>query len=156
VKLARAAVAAALLAACSRDPAAPAAAAAAPTPSPAPVTGAAPAPSPSPPARGAARAEAPAPELTLAAFKSFTKKRSAEVRRCYEAALANETSLRGKLTLTFAILPGGGVSEVRVARSTFRSATVPSCIAAVVRAWKTPFRPAEPVEVEYPIDLRPR
>jgi hypothetical protein len=153
VKPARAAVALALLAACSREPAAPAAA---PAPPPAAAAPQPAAPAARPPVRAAAPAGAPAPELTLAAFKGFTKKRSAEVRRCYEAALANDQSLRGKLTLTFAILPGGGVSDVRVARSTFRSGAVPTCIASVVRAWKTPFRPAEPVEVEYPLDLRPR
>lgn len=38
---------------------------------------------------------------------------SAEVRRCYEAALASDETLRGKLTVTFAILPGGGVSDAR-------------------------------------------
>lgn len=154
VKLAPAAAAALLLAACSREPAAPAA--------PAAAQSAAPAPPAAPgrktaqaPARGA-RPEAPAPELTLAAFKSFTKKRSAEVRRCYEAALANDQNLRGKVTLAFAIEPSGGLSEVRVARSTFRTRDVPACIVAVVRGWRTPFRPSEAVEVEYPLDLRPR
>lgn len=149
MKLAPFAVAGLLLAACSRDPA-PAPPASAPPPAPAP------APSAPAPRTPASRASAPAPELTLAAFKSFTKKRNAEVRRCYEAALANDASLRGKVTLAFAILPGGGVSEVRVARSTFRSPSVPSCVASVVRAWKTPFRPDEPVDVEYPLVFGPR
>lgn len=149
MKVARAAAAALLLAACSKDPAVPASS---PGPASAPPAGASPAP------RGArpARPEAPAPELTLASFKSFTRKRSGEVRRCYEAALANDQTLRGKITVAFAILPSGAVSEVRVARSTFRSRDVPSCIVSVVRGWKTPFRPDEAVEVEYPLDLRPR
>jgi outer membrane biosynthesis protein TonB len=155
VKLASAAVAALLLAACSREPAAPAPAAPPATPPPAPAAApGAPARTPAPPR--AARPEAPAPELTLASFKSFTKKRSAEVRRCYEAALANDQNLRGKVTLAFAIQPSGSLSEVRVARSTFRTRDVPACIVTVVRGWKTPFRPSEAVEVEYPLDLRPR
>lgn len=106
-------------------------------------------------ASGAVRAE-PAPELTAASFRSFTRTRSGEVRRCYEAALAKDQALRGKVTLRFAILPSGAVSEVRVARSTLRSRPVSTCLVAVVRGWKTPFRPPEPVDVEYPIDLRPR
>lgn len=149
MKLARAAisVAAVALAACAKDPApAPRALQSAP----------AAAPSPAPAARPFRRDEAPAPELTLASFRAFTKKQNAEVRRCYEAALANEPSLRGKLTLSFSILPGGGVSEVRVARSSFRSHAVPSCVASAVRGWRTPFRPEEPVDVEYPLDFGPR
>lgn len=143
------ALAALLLAACER---------------PSPPAPAAPAPSAEPPAAasrparpGAApREEGPPPELTLATFRSFTKRRGKEVRRCYEAALQNDPSLRGKLTLTFTIEPGGGVSGVRVARSTFRSDAVPSCVAAVVRGWRTPFRPEEPVDVEYPLDFGAR
>jgi TonB family protein len=138
-----AAALAVLLAACGKDPA--------PPPPPA---APGPAPAPAAPPRAAARHdEGPAPELTLASFRKFTKGRSKEVRRCYEAALANDPSLRGKVTLAFAILPSGGVSEVRVARSTFRSTAVPTCVASVVRAWKTPFRPEEAVDVEYPIDF---
>jgi TonB family protein len=146
VKRTLAAAAALLLAACAKDPA------------PAPPAPAAPATSATPAARAPAprRDLAPAPELTLASFRAFTKKRNPEVRRCYEAALANEPSLRGKVTLAFAILPGGGVSEVRVVKSSFRAHAVPSCVAAVVRSWKTPFRPEEPVDVEYPLDFGTR
>jgi TonB family protein len=147
VKPLTAALATAVLLACSKDPAAPDR-----TAPPAPP----PAPAPQVQRPRAPRAAAPAPELTLSAFKSYTKKRSAEVRQCYESALANDQTLRGKVTLAFAILPGGGVSEVRVARSTFGSPTVPSCVAAVVRAWRTPFRPPEPVDVEYPLVFKPR
>lgn len=143
------ALAALLLAACERPPPPAAPAPAAPAPAAAPERR---------PARpGAApREEGPPPELTLATFRSFTKRRGKEVRRCYEAALQNEPSLRGKVTLTFTIEPGGGVSGVRVARSTFRSDAVPSCVATVVRGWRTPFRPEEPVDVEYPLDFGPR
>jgi TonB family protein len=135
------------LAGCSKDAAPPQPPGAAQPPAPAaPPRGE----TPRPAARGD---EGPAPELTLASFRKFTKQRSKEVRRCYEAALANDPTLRGKVTLTFTVLPGGGVSEVRVARSTFRTAAVPSCVVSVVRGWKTPFRPEAPVDVEYPIDF---
>jgi hypothetical protein len=43
-----------------------------------------------------------------------------------------------------------------VAKSTFRTREVPSCLAGVVRGWRTPFRPGEPVDVEYPLDFGPR
>jgi hypothetical protein len=152
VKPTHVALAASLLAACGRG-APPPETNAAPASATAPAPAAAKVPAAG---RGAHVAEGPAPELTLATFRKFTKKRGAEVRRCYEAALQNDPSLRGKLTLTFAVVPGGGVSEVRVAKSTFRSSAVPSCVVTVVRGWRTPFRPEEPVDVEYPIDFGPR
>lgn len=147
------ALAATLLAACGRGAPPPPETTAPPAPVAAPAPPAAKAPAAS---RGARVEDGPAPELTLATFRKFTKKREAEVRRCYEAALQNDPALRGKLTLTFAVLPAGGVSEVRVAKSTFRSSAVPSCVVTVVRGWRTPFRPEEPVDVEYPIDFGPR
>jgi hypothetical protein len=155
VKRPLAAAAALLLVACAKEGAPTAPSAPAPTAAPPAAPSATPA---APTARAAAlrRDLAPAPELTLASFRAFTKKKSPEVRRCYEAALANEPSLRGKVTLAFSILPGGAVSQVRVARSTFRGSAVPSCLASVVRSWRTPFRPEEPVDVEYPLDFGPR
>ena len=143
----RALVAAVLLAACAKERA----------PTPVPSTPPAPSTAPAAPHAPAARREtAPAPELTLASFRAFTRKKNPEVRRCYEAALANEPTLRGKVTLAFSVLPGGGVSGVRVVRSSFRTHAVPSCIASVVHGWKTPFRPEEPVDVEVPLDFGPR
>ena len=148
VKLICAACAALVLSSCSREPApAPAAPQAAPRAAPVP------APASAPKTR---RGEAgPAPELTGPAFKKFAKGRSAEVRRCYEAALANDQTLRGKVTIQFAILPSGAVSDVSVARSSFRKDAVPACIATIVRGWRTPFRPDEAVTVEYPISFAP-
>jgi hypothetical protein len=58
--------------------------------------------------------------------------------------------------LRFTILESGALSDVAAARSTFRRADVPACVAGVVRGWRTPFRPAEPVEVEYPLRFSPR
>ncbi|HEY6100433.1 MAG TPA: AgmX/PglI C-terminal domain-containing protein [Anaeromyxobacter sp.] len=142
----RAALAAALLlAACARgpDPAAAAPAPEAPPPRPS-----APAPAP------AGEASWGEPESGL--VKKLFRTRHAEVKRCYEAALAREPSLRGRFTLRFTISPGGALEDVSVAGSTFGRREVPECVAAVVRRWRTPFRPAEPVAVEYPFRFAPR
>jgi TonB family protein len=148
VKLIAAACAALVLSSCSREPA--------PASPSSPVLQAAPVPAPAAAAPKTGRREAgPAPELTGPAFKKFAKGRSAEVRRCYEAALANDQTLRGKVTIQFAILPSGAVSDVSVARSSFRKDAVPACIATIVRGWRTPFRPEEAVTIEYPISFAP-
>ncbi len=48
------------------------------------------------------------------------------------------------------IAEGGELRNVSVAESTFRRRDVPDCVAAVVRRRRTPFRPDEPVVIEYP------
>ncbi len=84
------------------------------------------------------------------------RQHASEVRRCYESALSQDERARGKMTLRFTIGQGGGVEGVAVTRSTFARRDVPNCIAAVARTWRTPFRPAEPVEIEYPFSFSPR
>ncbi len=149
VKLA-ATCAALLLCSCSREQVERAASTAAPPAAPAALLPVAPAA-----AKAARRDAGPAPELTAPAFKRFAKGKTAEVRRCYEAALANEPTLTGKLIVQFAILPSGAVSDVSFARSSFRRDAVPTCIVSVVRGWRTPFRPEEAVTVQYPLSFAP-
>jgi TonB family protein len=135
-----------LLAGCAREPAP--APAAAPTPAPAPATAAAP-----------ERAPADAGdwgEPDMAKVQRLFRSRFAEVKRCYEAELQTHPDARGKLTLRFTIVESGALRSVSVAKSTFRRKDVPDCVVAVVRSWRTPFRPAEPVGVEYPLSFSPR
>ncbi len=137
-----------LSAACSREPAqAPAAPAAPPG---APSSGA---------AREPPRAAGPAAswgEPDLPGVQKLFASRFAEVKRCYEAELQRHPDARGKLTIRFTIAESGAIRGVSVARSTFRGRDVPACVAEVVGRWTTPFRPAEPVEVEYPFSFSPR
>jgi hypothetical protein len=138
-----AAAAAALALACSREPA------------PAPPAPAAPTPRPVRPDRGAVP-EAPAPELTSAAFRRFADRRAKEVRRCYDAALQGNPALRGRIELRFSVLPSGAISDVEVASTSFRDRAIPACVAEVFRTWRTPFRPEEPVGIEYPLSFSPQ
>ncbi len=84
------------------------------------------------------------------------RQRAADVRHCYEAALAGNPAVRGRMTLRFTIAEGGAIRDVAATRSTFARRDVPACIEGVVRQWSTPFRPAEPVEIEYPFSFSPR
>jgi TonB family protein len=92
----------------------------------------------------------------MAKVRRLFEARHAEVKRCYEAELQQHADARGKLTLRFTIAESGAIRDVAVARSTFRRPDVPSCVEQVVRRWKTPFHPGEPVEVEYPFSFTPR
>lgn len=138
------------ISACGREP--PPAPAAAPAPAATPE----PSPPPAAPARAAARAEPDWGEPDLAKIQRLFRQRFPEVKRCYEAALAQDEGASGRFTLRFTILTSGALDEVSAARSTFRRRDVPACVAEVVRRWRTPFRPAEPVAVEYPFRFTPR
>ncbi|HET8542048.1 MAG TPA: AgmX/PglI C-terminal domain-containing protein [Anaeromyxobacter sp.] len=107
-----------------------------------------------PPHDGAAAQDWGEPDMPK--VQKLFRSRFAEVKRCYEAELQRHPQARGKLTLRFTIVESGALSGVSVARSTFERRDVPSCVAEVVRRWRTPFRPAEPVEVEYPFSFSPR
>jgi TonB family protein len=144
-----------VLAACRAEPPPPPPAAAAPAPVAAPA-----ATPPAPPARSAPRAALPGEpdwgEPDMPKIQKLFKQRFAEVKRCYEAELQSDPSAGGKLTLRFTIAETGALQDVAVAKTTFRSREVPACVVEVVRRWRTPFRPAEPVEVEYPFRFSPR
>src|SRR5512138_2349653 len=136
-----------LLSACKREAPAPAAS-----------------PAASPPSR-ALLAEPPHPlyapppewgEPDMPKVRKLFEARFAEVKRCYEAELQKHPDARGKLTLRFTIVESGALRSVAVAKTTFQRREVPTCIVEVVRRWKTPFHPNEPVEVEYPFSFSPR
>ncbi len=84
------------------------------------------------------------------------QRHSKELRRCYESALAGNPNARGRITLRFTIGENGTLTSVSAARSTFARRDVTTCVEDIVRRWRTPFRPAEPVEVEYPLSFSPR
>jgi len=136
-----------VLAACEREPVrAPAASAVAPS---------------GPAGPGPAPQEPPAPapdwgEPDRAKVEALFRSRFAEVKRCYEAELQSHPDARGKLTLRFEIVESGALRHVSVAKTSFKRRDVPDCVVGVVRRWKTPFRPSEPVEVEYPFSFSPR
>jgi TonB family protein len=138
-----------LLTACGSGPSAP----------PAPATPAAPAAKPATAKRSAAAQRRTGGgdwgEPDMPKLQRYVRRQMPEVKRCYEAGLQRDDAASGKLTLRFTIAPGGEVRDVRVAASTFRRREVPACVAEVVRRWRTPFRPAEPVDVEYPFRFAP-
>lgn len=123
-----------------------------------PASRAPPAPS-APPAEPPPSTYAPAPdwgEPDMPKVRRLFEARFAEVKRCYEAELQKHPDARGKLTLRFTIVESGALRYVTVAKTTFRRRDVPNCVAEVVRRWKTPFHPSDPVEVEYPFSFSPR
>jgi len=114
------------------------------------------APDPSSPlSKLSSRSPAIAPALTVESFRAFAQSHRDEVGACYDAALAADPAVHGRLTLAFSVLQTGAIGKVEVTASTFGRAAVPACVTRAVAAWQTPFRPDEPVEIEYPLVFSP-
>ncbi len=86
----------------------------------------------------------------MKSIRRFVEKRRAAIRTCYERALRRNPEAHGRLVLRFTVGSCGEISEVAAVERNGDSGDVAPCLAAEVRTWRTPFRPAEPVEIEYP------
>lgn len=79
-----------------------------------------------------------------------------EVRACYEAGLAKDPTIKGRVSIQFTIAPTGAVAGAVVHESEMGDAQVGRCIAGAVESWRFP----EPegggnVTVTYPFALTP-
>jgi TonB family protein len=116
---------------------------------------------PPPPAAGAdPRAAATAAEgaprpFDRGEFQAFAHARAAGVRDCYEEGLRSSPELAGRVDVRFELLEDGTLADVRVARSALGAPAVEACIVEVMKGWRTPFRPPEPISLEYPFVFRP-
>lgn len=108
-----------------------------------------------PSARGACRDAGVGPEPDGAALKAFVTRRTTAIRDCYEHALKRDHSLGGRFVVRFTVGTCGEVSELAVVKGR-APGELASCISTALRSWKLPFRPAEPVEVEYPFSFAAR
>jgi hypothetical protein len=104
-----------------------------------------------PPALGGCRDAGRGPEPAAAALRAFVQKRSIQLRDCYQRALKRDAAVAGKATFRFTIGSCGEISLVEVASRRGKVDDAAACVAAAMRGWRTPFRPAAPVTVEYPV-----
>jgi outer membrane biosynthesis protein TonB len=73
-----------------------------------------------------------------------------QVQGCYERQLAKDPSLSGKISYEWVVDVSGGVSSVRVGRSTVHSVEVTTCIQSAIQGWKFPPPSGGSVTVTYP------
>jgi outer membrane biosynthesis protein TonB len=116
------------------------------------------APQPAQPPAARSRSAGPAcknpgagPEPDAQGIRGLVRRNLGGIRNCYDSALKRNPSLAGKAILRFSIGPCGQVSDVDVASRGGSVAEAGDCVERLARAWRTPFRPAEPVAVEYPL-----
>jgi hypothetical protein len=89
-------------------------------------------------------------------MQQFASNRLGPVQACYQAALARMPKLAGRVTLGFSILPDGTLDRVVVVQDELGGTGVAACVRSKVGTWRTPFRPAQAVTVEYPFQFAPR
>ena len=73
-----------------------------------------------------------------------------QVQGCYERQLARDPSLAGKISYEWVVDVSGGVSSVRIGRSTVHSVEVTTCIQSAIQGWKFPPPQGGSVTVTYP------
>lgn len=91
------------------------------------------------------------PEPDAARLRAFVRGHSRQLRDCYQRALKRDASAGGKATLRFTIEPCGRLTEVGVAARRGKVDDAAACAVRTMVGWTTPFRPASPVTVEYPV-----
>jgi len=88
--------------------------------------------------------------VSEADVSAFVRARTGGIKACYESQLRREPALQGRIRVRFKILEDGSVSQLATVESTLASSEVEACVFRVIRGWRTPFRPTEAAEVEYP------
>lgn len=93
------------------------------------------------------------PEPDAQGIRGLVRRNLGGIRECYDRALKRNPSLAGKAVLRFSVGTCGQVSEVEVAARGGNVAEAGECVERLARGWRTRFRPAEPVAVEYPLSF---
>lgn len=77
-----------------------------------------------------------------------------EITYCYEQALKQDPSVRGKVAIKFVINPNGRVARANIAESSANHSRLESCMVARLRTWQFP-KPVGSVNVDvlYPFHL---
>jgi hypothetical protein len=91
------------------------------------------------------------PEPDAARLRAFVRRRSSQLRDCYQRALKRDADGGGKATFRFTIGTCGELTDVVIASRRGKVDGAAACVSGAMRGWRTPFRPTEPVSVEYPI-----
>lgn len=76
-------------------------------------------------------------------------------RACYEAALGRDPTMRGTVSVSWSIAPGGSVTTASVASSSLNNARVEGCVLRQVRRLKFPTADKATGPVSWPFVFRP-
>jgi hypothetical protein len=82
--------------------------------------------------------------------------RAAQARRCYNSALSNDSSLRGRVTVAVRIGPSGNVCSASVASNDMGSPSVANCAANIFRQASYPAPRGGCVDATVPMSFIPQ
>jgi hypothetical protein len=82
--------------------------------------------------------------------------RGQQARRCYNAALASDSTLRGHVTIAVRIGPGGNVCSASVASNDMSSPSVAACAANILRSASYPAPHGGCVDATVPLSFIPQ
>jgi outer membrane biosynthesis protein TonB len=106
---------------------------------------------PAPPAPPLCSDPGAGPEPDGAVLQAFVRRRTTPIRVCYDRALKRDASLRGRVVVRFTIGTCGEIADLALTGGHGRAAPeLAACVTRAVKGWRLPFRPSEPVDVEYP------
>jgi hypothetical protein len=103
----------------------------------------------------AEEADVESSDIDEAKLGAFVRARIGLIRACYESALKRNPHLAGRLSIRFTILATGGLADVSAGPGSLGAPEVAACVVNTMRSWRTQFRPAAPVAVEYPFLFAP-
>jgi outer membrane biosynthesis protein TonB len=103
----------------------------------------------------AEESEVDSAEIDQSKLAAFVRARMGLIKACYENALKRNPTLKGKISIRFTILETGGLADITLAVNSLGAPEVASCIMNTMRTWRTSFRPAGQVTVEYPFVFAP-
>jgi hypothetical protein len=93
--------------------------------------------------------------LPVEVVKRIARQWFGKMRLCYEAGLAKNPKLAGKVVVTFTIDKTGAPTKVNAAGGTLPDADVKACVAKAFQGMSFPQPEGGTVDVTYPIDLAP-
>ncbi len=118
-----------------------------PTPTPPPVQIARPRPTPKP---TPVRAKESLPDDYIA---SIVKKQKPFLNRCYAQHLRLNPNASGKMSISFTVEPTGGVTSVRILRSSIADPRLQKCTLTVLERMQFKTFDGDPIVVNYPINF---
>lgn len=93
----------------------------------------------------------PGPALTREEIRLVVRAKMPELRACFEAGLATDPELGGRVLLRFTIGPAGRTGPVQVVDDQLGAPAVAACLAELIPRWQFPRpRPGPPMTITYP------
>ncbi len=73
---------------------------------------------------------------------------------CYREELARDRAAHGRIVVRITLIRSGDVVDVAILKSEMNP-RLADCVTSLMSGWQTPFRPDQPVTIEFPLVFSP-